>query len=161
MSPNTVSSYLKYVNLQMAAEAIDLQRVMNGETTLRSALVRGNDRRSQFTNVLADQFIDDGWIVLDHKGDTGTGFSGTLFKNKNTNELVVSFRSTEFIDDSARDSKATNELEIRDTGWAFGQIASMQDWFNELNADSTKLKDKSFASPAIAWAAIWRPPSTC
>ncbi|MBB5206441.1 pimeloyl-ACP methyl ester carboxylesterase [Inhella inkyongensis] len=46
----------------------------------------------------------------------------------------MSIRSTEFIEDSARDSKATNELEIRPTGWAFGQIADMETWWNSLPA---------------------------
>ena len=45
---------------------------------------------------------------------------------------VVPFRSTEFIDDQACDSKATNELRSREGGWAFGQIADMQTWWNSL-----------------------------
>jgi len=38
----------------------------------------------------------------------------------------MSFRSTEFADDAARDNEATNKLEIKDHGWAFGQIADME-----------------------------------
>ena len=45
-----------------------------------------------------------GWVVLDQRINTSTGFSGTLFKHAQTRELVMSFRSTEFIDDAARDN---------------------------------------------------------
>ena len=54
-------------------------------------------------------------------GDPNTG----LVKG----QQVVSFRSTEFIDDSARDNKATNEGEVSKHGWALGQIADMQAWW--------------------------------
>ena len=62
------------------------------------------------------------------------GFSGTLFKAKQDNaalgiqkdELVLSFRSTEFADDAARDNEATNLLEVKDKGWAFGQLSDME-----------------------------------
>jgi hypothetical protein len=54
--------------------------------------------------------------ILDQRANTRIGFSGTLFRNRDTNETVLSFRSTEFIDDAARDNKATNVLEIKETG---------------------------------------------
>jgi hypothetical protein len=37
----------------------------------------------------------------------------------------MSFRSTEFIDDAARDNQATNAMEIKEAGFAFGQIRDM------------------------------------
>ncbi|SDP94092.1 hypothetical protein SAMN04489708_1587 [Paracidovorax cattleyae] len=49
-------------------------------------------------------------------------------------ELVLSFRSTEFADDAARDNQATNTLEIKEKGWAFGQIADMEAWFQTLRS---------------------------
>jgi hypothetical protein len=68
-----------------------------------------------------------------------------VFKNTLTNDLVMSFRSTEFIDDAARDNQATNTLEVKEFGWAFGQIADMEAWYAELKADSTKLGNNSFS----------------
>jgi dienelactone hydrolase len=44
----------------------------------------------------------------------------------------MSFRSTEFIDDAARDNQATNDMEISQFGWAFGQIADMKRWYEGL-----------------------------
>ncbi|MCW5655753.1 hypothetical protein [Hydrogenophaga sp.] len=47
---------------------------------------------------------------------------------------MLSFRSTEFADDAARDNQATNVLEIQSFGWAFGQIADMKAWVESLYA---------------------------
>ena len=74
------------------------------------------------------------YMVVKHKSNTITGFSGTLFKNVKTGELILSFRSTEFVDDSLRDSKATCDLEIAKLGWALGQISDMEDFYAELKA---------------------------
>lgn len=130
-----VNAILQYANLQMAAEAL-LDTIP--EVGLLKALTNGNNRSSKFTTTQADQFIADGWTVLDHQPDTSTGFSGTLFKNTKTGELVMSFRSTEFADDAVRDNQATNDLEIKNKGWAFGQISDMEAWFVSLK-DSGKI----------------------
>ncbi|WP_162580328.1 calcium-binding protein [Variovorax sp. PBS-H4] len=80
--------------------------------------------------------------MVEHISNTTTGFSGTLFQALRTDEsrgitageLVISFRSTEFIDDAARDNQATNSLEIKEKGWAFGQIDDMKTWVDTLYA---------------------------
>lgn len=41
--------------------------------------------------------------VVHHQENTWTGFSGTLLKDKQTHEYVLSFRSTEFANQSKRD----------------------------------------------------------
>jgi len=120
MTTPTITDYLKYANLQMAAEAflVDSQeKPLTGQFYI-DALVRGNLHASKFTQTQADAFTDPikGWTVLDQKANTTTGFSGTLFKNNQTGELVISFRSTEFVDDAVRDSAATNTLEIGTKG---------------------------------------------
>jgi len=109
----TIADYLKYANLQMAAEAflVDSQeKPLTGQFYI-DALIDGNKRSLVFTETQATAFAAQ-WEVVDQRANTNTGFSGTLFRNKaNPNELALSFRSTEFIDDHARDNKATNELE--------------------------------------------------
>jgi len=105
----------------------------SGGPDLKNALQVGNSRSSRFTATAADTFSKE-WRVVEHQANTTTGFSGTLFENANTRELVLSFRSTEFIDDNARDNKATNELELNEFGWAFGQIADMESWYQTLKA---------------------------
>ncbi len=135
---NEVKTYLKYANLQMASEALLDRFPVSIVQGLKQALEFGNNRSSKFTQAQADQFVADGWTVVEHKSNTATGFSGTLFKNNSTGELVLSFRSTEFADDAARDNQATNGMEIRPFGWAFGQISDMQRWVDSL-LDNNKI----------------------
>ena len=90
---------LKYINLQMASEAF-----LDQPGSLEQLLIAGNGRASYFTDTLAAKFVADGWTVVEQQPNTSTGFSGTLFRNTTTGELVLSFRSTEFIGDAARDS---------------------------------------------------------
>ena len=154
MATTFASTYLKFANLQMAAEAILSNFNYSTPEGLLAALKFGNNRASKFTDTLASQFISDGWVVVAHQANTGTGFSGTLFKYTGAtdlsrglvrDELVLSFRSTEFIDDAVRDSQATNDLEVLKGGWAIGQIADMEKWFAELNASPALLQGKSFS----------------
>jgi len=96
----------------------------------------GNLHSSRMTAAQATQFTAE-WEVVSHQPNTATGFSATLFRCKANDvargmtegQLVVCFRSTEFIEDSARDNQATNTLEVKEAGWAFGQIADMQKWY--------------------------------
>ncbi len=145
---NQVATYLKYANLQMAAEALFGQQDKDPGTTTSGPidpddLTTGNNRSSKFTVTQAKEFVKD-WEVVEHISNTTTGFSGTMFRCKTDDaarglkagELVMSMRSTEFIDDAVRDSK-TNELEVKGFGWAFGQIADMMAWYDKLDATVT------------------------
>lgn len=80
---NEIATYLKFANLQMAAEAL-LDRIPLVGIT--KALTDGNNRSSKFTQAQATEFTDPakGWSVLAHRPNTSTGFSGTLFKNNET-----------------------------------------------------------------------------
>jgi Ca2+-binding RTX toxin-like protein len=152
MTSQTITT-LKYANLQMAAES--LFGVLPGSepglprysTSMDEATLQvGNKHASRFTPTQAEQFATE-WKVLEHRSNYKTGFSGTLFeclkddpaKGLKAGDRVLSFRSTEFIDDAARDNQATNSMEVKELGFAFGQIADMSKWFEELNADSSKL----------------------
>ncbi len=145
MPAPTIAEYLKFANLQMAAEALFTFDATPSDTNLTPGakfkddiatkiLTDGNRHASRFAATEATKFADlaKGWKVVEHISNTPTGFSGTLFKNNATDELVLSFRSTEFIDDAARDNEATNELEIKDKGFAFGQLADMEAWYAHL-----------------------------
>jgi hypothetical protein len=126
---NEITTYLKYANLQIAAEAFILPKTSApGKTTEEDPtelqLTQGNDRTSRFTTTDATWFAQS-WEVVEHISNTATGFSGTLFRAKTSDpergivagELVLSFRSTEFADDATRDNQATNQMEISDKGW--------------------------------------------
>jgi pimeloyl-ACP methyl ester carboxylesterase len=134
----------------MAAEAL-LDQFDNAATV--EALKFGNERSSRFTTIVATEFASQ-WIVVAHQASSGAGFSGTLFRYRGQtdverslveNELVMSFRSTEFVDDSARDSEATNQLEIQPFGWAFGQMADMEAWYGRLKQEGKITSPDKFA----------------
>lgn len=147
MLNSQIKQLLTFANLQMAAEAFWLgEGSISDSEQIQSVLERGNTHASRFMPVQAAQFADE-YEILAHRNNEprvagGTGFSGTLFRNRATGELTLSFRSSEFIDDAVRDSKSTNELEIKQLGWAFGQIAEMEDWFASLR-QSGVLNDAS------------------
>ena len=69
-------------------------------------------------------------------------------------------RSTEFIDDAARDNEATNKLEINDFGFAFGQLADRETWNVKLKSDPSCFRARTSPSPATASVATSPPPST-
>ena len=139
-----------FSKLQLAAEAlIDVlakdangqERAVDGEE-LVSALKKGSSHASRFTEESAKAFAGE-WTVVKQQASTSTGFSATLFQYKGpsdpvrgltTGQYVLSFRSTEFIDDYARDNAATNTLEVKVGGFAYGQIADMEEWWKTLKA---------------------------
>jgi hypothetical protein len=140
MTTPTISDLLKYADLQMAAEAFLVNTDTGAlKTNLKQALIDGNSHASKFTVTQAQNFVYH-WRVVAQKPDTTTGFSGTLFEcisddpatGAKAGECVISFRSTEFIDDAARDNQATNSLEIKDTGFAWGQLRDMEAWYQGL-----------------------------
>ena len=148
--PNA-ATLLEFANLQVAAEALyNRENLTEFKIDDLEYLINGNERTSRFTPTQAEEFAQK-WEIVSHVANTGTGFSGTLFRARKSDvagkedlktgvpktgikegDLVISFRSTEFIDDSAHDNQATNTLEIKNKGWAFGQIADMEKWVQSL-----------------------------
>lgn len=152
MSTTRVPALLSFANLQMAAEATRLNEVLAGTLTLEAALISGNNRSSAFTTSEATNFAKD-WIVVAHEPNTDTGFSGTVFQFTGADDparglirgqLVMSFRSTEFIDDAVRDNQSTNSMEVQKFGWAFGQIADMKKWVDGLYTSGTLTASRPF-----------------
>src|SRR6218665_3951374 len=80
-----IETYLKYANLQMAAEAYVVSKTSTpGETSKRPQSMIGlltdcYDRSSRFTAIKAEEFIQD-WEGVEQIGNTSTVFSGTLFR---------------------------------------------------------------------------------
>ena len=140
MTTPTTAELLKYAGLQMAKWAFLSNENGSPKTgkELKKALNDGNKHPSKFTELQAIEF-EKNWQVVDQCANTPTGFSGTLFRNKDTEELILSFRSTEFIDDSARDNQATNAIKIKETGFARDQIRNMQAWYQAMTTPSGHL----------------------
>ena len=55
----------------------------------------------------------------------------------------MSFRITEFLDDNARDNMATNTMELKEFGWAFGQIADMEKWYADTKNPLRRLFERT------------------
>jgi len=78
MDTNNVSKYLKFANVQMAAESlfsdaktdgIGMGEKIIGEEMNLGRLLNGNNRASRFTPTLATQFLDN-WTVVEHLAKT-------------------------------------------------------------------------------------------
>jgi len=150
MPANRSQELLEFANLQMAAEAfLDGVNPNTQRNEIIRRLVAGNGRASAFPNSLAGDFADK-WVVVDHQRNTaGSGFSGTLFRSRtpDTNgkfEYTLSFRSTEFVDDSIRDATGAGNLEIRQQGWAFGQISDMEKFYARLKSEGKLPENEAF-----------------
>jgi len=150
MANNRSQELLKFAHLQMAAEAFLLGFNPN---TLRADLVDalrvGNRRASVFPLALAEQFADQ-WVVVAHQENTPSGFSGTLFRSRLADpetgkfEYTLSLRSTEFVDDAIRDAKGAGNLEIRQLGWALGQMSDMEAFYARLKDEGKLPADAPF-----------------
>jgi len=154
----------KFVKLQMAAEAFLIDD--NGNPHIGRAYIdalnTGNNHSSKFTAAEAANFAGT-WEVVAQES-TNTGFSGTLFKciksdpatGATQGELIMSFRSTEFIDDAVRDNIATNELESRILVLLGASYAIWKRGTTSLAKKAGPCMDRSFRLLVIVSAAISR-----
>ena len=103
MAATDAPTLLVYALVQVAAEAVYPDGYSGAIDP--ALLVAGNGRASVFTDLQAREFASK-WEIVDHKANTATGFSGTLFRAIKDDpvlgivkdELVLSFRSTVGID---------------------------------------------------------------
>lgn len=152
MANPSIRQLIEFSNLQIASEAFLVRsgdgRSIAPDTEIASRLEEGNFHPSHFLSSQAEKFVKRYTILAQFRNDPqlsgGSGFSGTLFQDKGSKELTLSFRSTEFIDDNLRDSKSTNELEVKEFGWALGQISEMEAWYAQLRADPELLGGGKF-----------------
>ena len=128
-------AYLAFANLQMAAEAF-LKKA--ADTQLKSdlidALEKGNKYNSKFIETgaadFASKFVVEKYFDNPARTDgnnsgtsgQGSGFSGTLFRyigqnqavsSFGTGDKILSFRSTEILDDKLRDNVGSNARDAR------------------------------------------------
>ena len=85
----------------------------------------------------AREFVSQ-YEIVDHHANDSTGFSATLFKNKDTGAYTFSMRSTEYrpseiAGDGERDLFGTSRQGIADKGFAFDQLASMEDYWSHIS----------------------------
>lgn len=81
---NDIATYLKFANVQMAAEALyglktAAPKALFSGLITPIILTTGNERSSKFTTTQATEFAED-WTIVEHISNTPTGFSGTLLR---------------------------------------------------------------------------------
>lgn len=78
------------------------------------------------------------YTIVSHLPNTASGFSATLMQDNVTGAYTLSMRSTEYFNENqggdwARDGLTLGaDLEIARYGFAFGQIASMETYYDHL-----------------------------
>ncbi|MEO8162246.1 MAG: calcium-binding protein, partial [Ilumatobacteraceae bacterium] len=155
--PTNVTTWLKFALQQMAAESyLDGINLLN-EDQVRLRISDGNNDtrfiqpdpitgelpgKTRFTTVLADRFLAT-YDIIDHHANDATGFSATLIQERGTNNFTLSFRSTEYKNqveggDWERDGLFALPFifaadgEIGADGFAFGQLAAMENYYLQL-----------------------------
>jgi hypothetical protein len=145
-----IQTWLNFALQQMAAESY-LDQVLTGRSFIE-VLTNGNNNENvvpvdQFTGNTrfvdlsgvpnanqvtgSAQAFDARYDVIDHHANDATGFSATLMRDTTTGEYTLSFRSTEYPNQSQggdweRDGLPGADGEIFFNGFAFGQLMSME-----------------------------------
>jgi hypothetical protein len=138
-----IRTWLDNALIQSAAECyldvIGPDDYGNKELIKRALMLGVNDRHeifstpslpgaTRFTETQADWFTTH-YTIVTHYPNDATGFSCTLFKNNDTGEYTLSFRSTEYAlenkgGDYSRDGTSGADGDISKYGFALSQINS-------------------------------------
>ncbi len=115
-------------------------RLKVGANNYRVPINEENPQSTRMTDLQADYFWDH-FEIIDHLPNRSSGFSATLTRNKQTGEYTLSFRSTEFRLPEEGGDKYRDGLyadgRIGTHGFAFAQLASMEDYYAWLKSSGT------------------------
>jgi Ca2+-binding RTX toxin-like protein len=150
MPQSEISAWLQFALQQMAAESYLDGINLSIKSDVRTRLRLGNNRdgfpesgATRFTGTAAqglqDQAFVDRYQIVNHHANDPTGFSATLMREIGTNNFTLSFRSTEYRNQSQGgdyERDGANGLlftgadgEILTKGFAFGQLAAMENYY--------------------------------
>ena len=139
-----IRTWLDFSLQQVAAESY-LDKFLSGALELDKVLQLGNNNqpnillntavlpgKTRMTDQQVAQFIQR-YQIADHHANDATGFSATLMFDTQTNSYTLSFRSTESAPateggDRERDLLGA-DAEIGFSGFAFGQLAAMEHYY--------------------------------
>lgn len=149
----TIQTWYDFVLQQMAAEsylnqskdfggALDMQYVLmygSNNPAYQGGLLQDEPLLLGATRMTAAQATDftTRYTVVSHLPNTASGFSATLMRDNDTGAYTLSMRSTEYFNtdkggDWSRDGLSGADGEIGNNGFAFGQIASMESYYDHL-----------------------------
>ena len=152
MSTN-IDTWYNFVLQQMAAESnLNLSTKFGGVLDIPNILMYGSnnpsfqggltpttpilDGATRMTVTQAEDFLNR-YEIISHLPNTASGFSGTLMRERATGAYTIAFRSTEYLNanqggDWERDGLPGADGEILLKGFALGQIASMESYYEHL-----------------------------
>ncbi|MBC3909787.1 putative Ig domain-containing protein [Undibacterium umbellatum] len=136
--------WYKFALQQMAAESyseqkdhFDIDKILKAGNNNLDVVKNEDDMRgrTRMTDIQVKQFLDQ-YEVVDALGNTSSGFSAAVIRDKKTGEYTLSFRSTEYqmepFGDFTRDAMgADSELSYR--GFTYGQIVDMEAYYAKLS----------------------------
>jgi len=148
----SVRELIDFALLQSAAESyMDDISNASSESDIWRALTAGNNHPELIGKLPTDsvlsgatrctllqaQWFTDNYQIIEHYPNDASGFSCTLFRNKQTGEYTLSFRSTEYAvqelgGDWERDGANGADGDISSIGFALGQLFSMENFYKYL-----------------------------
>ena len=166
MDGNNTSAWLKFALQQIAAESY-LDLFISGQRSLVDVLQLGINRPTftevNYTRMTLTQAsaFDNKYAIVDHHANDATGFSATLIQERGTNDFTLSFRSTEYRNQSEggdweRDGQPGADGEIFFKGFAFGQLVSMERYYQKIKADGLLPPGATLTVTGFPLVAIWR-----
>ncbi len=159
MPQTSIKGWLQFAIQQVAAESyLDSFAFQNSNELIRrlrfgnnNAIVLGLGNpddapslsgQTRLTAVQAEVFSHR-YQIIDHHANDATGFSATLMKDTTAGQYTLSFRSSEYAADGEGGDRARDifgaDTEIKNNGFAFAQLVSMERYYRELQADPAKL----------------------
>jgi pimeloyl-ACP methyl ester carboxylesterase len=151
MPPNSITNWLDFATQQVAAESY-LQGIdWNDPQQVQRQLQLGNNNlegatpndpllpgKTRLTALQAEQFTQR-YHIVDHHANDASGFSATLFSyvEDGITKYTLSFRSLEYRNqgnggDWERDGLLGASGEIPFRGFAFAQLAAMEEYWSDL-----------------------------
>ncbi len=141
MANGKLEKYAEMINLQVAAEAFLKDTLTNQQ--LQTTLQQGNKAISILPDRIIGEFVTSGrYTLIAHQDlslhvdnintELSSGFSGSLFYDSVNEEYTLSIRSTEYAEQIRDAGDLFDDLVIGAHGWAFGQLFSLDRFWNYL-----------------------------
>ena len=111
-----------------------------------------------FSDAQATDFVTH-WKVVDHISNTASGFSATVFQNKDTHQYVFAIRGTEdlFTPGGLVDFGAADLLDIGGQGIALHQALDLYNYLQSLRTPSGQPYQAAYLKTALAETVLLTP----
>ncbi len=115
-------------NIETLAELISATQASYGDLSIGALKQQLTTKQGGFSDSEADEFVNK-YVLIHQQSDTGTGFSASVFQDKQTGKLVFAVRGTQA---STFGDISTNLFDIGVTGFANKQSVDMYRYWKKL-----------------------------